>query len=827
MSISRVFLDWRRPPLESAADYLLGRYRRGAQAAMRGAIVITPVVSGGRRLLEILLERAETEGLRLDPPDIDTVGNLPEKLYRPKFPFASQLVQQLAWTRVLRDSPPERLAAIVANPPEPDDATGWMNLGELLRRQHVELAGDALDFADVLRLGPEVEGFRETDRWQAMRAVQAEYLKLLDRLEVWDLQTARLVAIKQREFQTERDIIVIGAVDLSIAARRILDQVADRVTALVHAPEEWGDRFDEHGCVIPEKWLDAPIDVRDVQVVRVAGPDDQAEAVALQLAGYDGRYAADEVTIGVPDPLLAPHIERQLYQSDVQTHYYDGGRVLDSAPCRLLSAIAGYLERGRFVDFAALARHPDLHEWLVLQTGDSSLLTQLDELYCNRLPARLDDDEAGGWHEYPAAAEAFTVVAALLAPLREGQRRLPEWTQPLTQLLTEVYRGREFDRDDPPQANTVLACARLERVLSEHETLPDELSPQLSAADAIRYSLEQLTGEMLPAPQKPEAVELLGWLDLPLDDAPAVVITSFNEGRVPSSISADMFLPNELRRRLGVVDNERRYARDAYALSSILASREDVTLIVARHDAEGNPLPPSRLLFAADEHTIAQRARRFFAPLAPKVRPHPLVIAEEPFTLRADPPQGRRRRGKATSAPTRPRTFEVPRPTRLVEPIKHMSVTSFKEYIACPYRFYLKRVLKLDSLDDAAAEMDAGVFGTLLHDVLDEFGRDEQAREWKDAEKILAMLKTILDGMVRERHGLHPLPAVRVQVEQIRYRLQTFADWQAEWVRKGWRIRHTETADFREPPFLDVDGEPMLLKARIDRILFGAASSAT
>jgi ATP-dependent helicase/nuclease subunit B len=127
-------------------------------------------------------------------------------------------------------------------------------------------------------------------------------------------------------------------------------------------------------------------------------------------------------------------------------------------------------------------------------------------------------------------------------------------------------------------------------------------------------------------------------------------------------------------------------------------------------------------------------------------------------------------------------------------------------------------VLKLEPLDDGAAEMDASVFGTLLHDVLDEFAKDEKAREWKDAEKIYAMLQAVLEGMVRDRHGVAPLPAVSVQVEQIRYRLKTFAAWQAEWVRKGWRIRFTETADFRERPYLDVDGKPMYLRARIDRV---------
>jgi ATP-dependent helicase/nuclease subunit B len=63
---------------------------------------------------------------------------------------------------------------------------------------------------------------------------------------------------------------------------------------------------------------------------------------------------------------------------------------------------------------------------------------------------------------------------------------------------------------------------------------------------------------------------------------------------------------------------------------------------------------------------------------------------------------------------------------------------------------------------------------------------------------------------------------VSVQVEQLRYRFRRFAQWQAEWVRQGWRIVHTETSDFRETPYLQVDGQPMYLRARLDRIDYHA-----
>src|SRR5690606_28942161 len=143
---------------------------------------------------------------------------------------------------------------------------------------------------------------------------------------------------------------------------------------------------------------------------------------------------------------------------------------------------------------------------------------------------------------------------------------------------------------------------------------PESLAPIVSGALAIRLTLEQLENETVPPPRDASALELLGWLELPLDDAPVLIVTSFNEPYVPSSVDADLFLPNRLRQHLGILDNDRRCARDSYALSAMLASRERVVLIAARRDDRGDPLLPSRLALACDPETIAGRIEAFFEP---------------------------------------------------------------------------------------------------------------------------------------------------------------------------------------------------------------------
>jgi RecB family exonuclease len=277
-----------------------------------------------------------------------------------------------------------------------------------------------------------------------------------------------------------------------------------------------------------------------------------------------------------------------------------------------------------------------------------------------------------------------------------------------------------------------------------------------------------------------------------------LIVSSFNEGYIPSSVNSDVFLPNSLRSQMGLQDNTRRYARDAYALSSLLASRSSVDLISARRNSEGDPLAPSRLLFATDRETIARRARKFFS-------------SPSPMHLRA-PLAGQLRPGREVP------NFLVPPPGQLIEPIRELPVTAFRDYLACPYRFYLRRVMRLSSIDDKAEELDGALFGSLLHEVLQRFG-EGPCKDSTDPEEIKTFLHQALNDVATTDFGQHALASVLVQMEQLRLRLDAFAVKQAQWAETGWQIDKTEVAGSNERrPALDVDGEPLGLRGRIDRI---------
>jgi ATP-dependent helicase/nuclease subunit B len=144
-----------------------------------------------------------------------------------------------------------------------------------------------------------------------------------------------------------------------------------------------------------------------------------------------------------------------------------------------------------------------------------------------------------------------------------------------------------------------------------------------------------------------------------------------------------------------------------------------------------------------------------------------------------------------------------------------MSPTDFSDYLACPFRFYLKKVLWLDAFASDAREMDAKRFGILVHEALENFGK-----ETPDEANLVTIERLVLghlDASVTRLFGPSPSPAVRVQVEAAKLRLRAFARVQAEQVAAGWRIVSTERK-------LEKDGEnplsigPLKLSGKIDRI---------
>ena len=715
-----------QPPLQSTVEWVCRQWAQDGQLDLSGCLFVLPTQRSVLRLQQLLVNAANDQLLLFTPAEMTTPGGLPEYLYDVNNPLASDLCQQLAWCKALMQTPPWKIEELFQVKPEMH-VEEWQPYAKLISDLHRRLANDIWSFRSVVREVQALDrSFPELKRWEALKAIQDKYYELLSDVGLWDRQAARSVAAKNQLCKTDLNIVMVGVADLNRSTVAMLQQVHENVTVLVAAPNTMKERFDEFGGLITQKWLDAKIEFPDSRIRIVDQAEDQAYAAAHYISELGDRFSPDDITIGITDALVEPQVCRSLNAIGVKHRNTIGKPIKGTAPVQLMTAMIDYLEEQDFRSYAALVRHPDMFRWLCKKVKASAWLPELDQYQKDGLPDQIvigkpsvfGDPESirkRYQHQIEHASKAVNraellnrvhaAVSKLMKPLTGKNNTLSNWSDCWCKVLSKIYGDRILDKTNSQDLLTAAACRELYQALADKQDVPDAWKLKEPAARAMQLAIEAAAEKTVAPPPEPGAIELAGWLDLVLDDAAVVIATGMNDEHVPSSEHGHLFLPNSLCQDLGILDNDRRYARDAYALTAITGVREHVLLISGRRDAVGEPLKPSRLLFADTEEVVARRASAFFS-FGGK--------SDSRFWI-ADPEH----------APEI-QQLPIPRPN-ILDPIKTLSVTSFRDYLKCPYRCYLGRVLKLDTDTVELQELDGGAFGNLIHDLLEDFGKSEFA----------------------------------------------------------------------------------------------------
>ena len=810
-----MFLGWDHPLLPTAAAHLIEHYIEGPVADLRPATIVLPGRRARRRVIELLLDEAEVRGATLIPPQATTVGGLPELLHTSPKPFADEPTSRRAWSRALRDVDRETVERAFPRLPESDGPTEWDELAGLLAGLHETLTREGHPFRDVVQICRSGVLFDDGARWGVLAQVQKRYLQLLDRSGLADRFETRRLALEFHVPPFTGDIWLVSVVELPDVTRRLLDASGTTVRALIHAPAELNDGtdattvFDTFGLPSADYWETAAVPVADQILTVVERPVDQAEAVMDGLANLGGAYSAEEIVLAVHrESEVVPYLEQRLEARDVPARYAAGTPLSRTGPVRLLQAVADYLNDPTFQALAALLRHPDagpLTGPTAAVAAGLEAIEVADKYFTDHLPFRVRGEIPRGQRR----AALFPPVARAIereGPLRTfgGRKPVSEWMPAVMDVLLEAYAELELDRSRPAHRRQLDALGHIQAVAASLVAIPHELDETCSGSEAIRMLLVELRNETLPPEPGRDAVELVDWLELPLDDTPIVILTGFNEGFLPESVSGHAFLPDALRTRLALPDNRSRLARDAYRLTTVLHSKKSVCVIAGRRTSQGDPLRPSRLMFRIPEEQMPARVLHFLERdgggergtslaslgLEPGARSQFTVPPEEMIELGGD------------AIPT------------------GLAVTAFKGLLKDPYRFVLEKVYGLSRLDDTARELDPLGFGRLAHEILHRFGllalESPPKVDVSSRSEVAGSLLDLLDDEFSTRFGEDAMPAVQLQAGQLKIRLRAFAEKQAQWAAQGWRVAAVECKG--EGVSFDVDGIPFLLRGRIDRI---------
>lgn len=828
--VRRHFVGWDAPLLPNAAAWVLDARAGSSESDLSQTLIVVPGSRAGRLLLGMLVDEAARRHVTLVPPLIVTPGEMIEPLLGvPRARPASPLARELAWIHALAITSDAELEPLV-RPSGRDAGAARRQLPAFLERVHADLGGHGLRFADAVQHAEELAGPGEAARWKAASLIGARFVETLESWGLSDEVTSRLARVERAargESGVEAGgcshVVLVGVPEIPGLARRAIEIAAARgiaIDAIIHAPESFSDRFDRLGCVDTGAWAACALPIDESQIAFATDQAEQAGRALAWLAQAAPGAPTDDVVIGITEDSLADLISLEIRRvSSVRVRAAAGSSADRAEPSRLLSLAADLIERQTFRDLMAFIRHPRVEEWLRLRVtndqrhrGPSAWLGPLDAYAESQAPHRL------GRLPTPEEADQSEALAFVTGSVRELLAEL--WPQhdeeaastiaeasaarATLELLSRLYGHLPASPLDPVQACMAQACVLLADDLREHISLSENAScggdSEIPSAFLDRLVSHQRS-HAIPGPPDSSAIELVGWLELAHDPSPIAVLIGMNDRNVPGTHDHDPILPGSLRRRLGLPTSLDRLARDSYLASTMARSRPHMLFIAPRRDDEGSPLIPSRLLLRCGRDEIPARMHRALGragdgPPRAVVAPRSSVAKQSRFPI----------------APMR----DVPPPAR-------MSVTSFKDYLASPYLFYLRHVLRLSEVGSVEPELGPPAFGALLHDALDRFGKSD-VRDSADPMIVRASVLDHFRTLARERFGSHPPVAIAIQIEHAEIRLSRWAEVQAARARAGWHIVRTEwrpdpkTLSHADRPTISVSEGSMELRGKVDRI---------
>lgn len=767
VSISRHFHDWKTPVLRAAVAVLSRDWPGPGPLDLRSCLIVVPTRHAGRRLRAELARTAAARGTAVLGGSIVTpehLGSLPDGV------ADETLVLALLARRLLNQH--NQLPALLPTHGTPWDFAFALGIAAQLQEVRRQLTQADRAAADMIALVPD----EERERWSEIAALEQGLLQDIARQGLRDpFQASREAAGQASPPAPFQRVLVLFVPDLpALAVHRIQTLAAPcEIELHILAPAAEGNRFDDWGRPLPAHWENQPLPLPEHQIhVFEQAPDETETLAAMVLEAHRKKQA---LTVCTPDPGNAQALARRLQAENVALYLPNGVPLAATAPGRLLADWLSLLRRRDYAATAAFLRHPDAQAWLCGRLGLQDaveLLSQLDQCQARHLPMTFDD-----LRRFAQQDPDGRVLASALDELSK------HFGDALPRFLADVHDARRPAADFPPDPLFTEAAARLADLIGT--TAETARLLKLTREDAIDLLLAAMGNEtVFPKPNRSATRETIGWLEVQWETSPAVLLADMREGVIPETRMGDAFLPDSIRAKAGMAGNRELHARDLYLARTLLESRPagGVRFLYSRRAANQDPQLPSRLLLACPDSALPGRVNLIFG------RPG--------------------WRGTAAAVPARP-VLPLTPPACPPERIpRRLSVTAFKTYLTCPFRFYLAEVFGMQAEDDRAREISIMDFGTLAHEVLRIL---KQHPALADEEELSARLLHELDELAGRRFGPQPPVAAIVQLESLRRRLIAAARIHAAAVREGWRIISAE-----ENHEAELDG--MLLRARIDRI---------
>lgn len=341
--------------------------------------------------------------------------------------------------------------------------------------------------------------------------------------------------------------------------------------------------------------------------------------------------------------------------------------------------------------------------------------------------------------ELKGEAEIFKLLFQSVEP-----RQATKYLLDLVEYLGASFSDRQsFDRE---------YAFHFYQHLSRLHTILAESTAELAWRGFQKLFRQVVLSQKIPFSGEPlRGLQIMGVLETRNLDFNQVIMLSVNEGMLPAGAKQGTYIPNAIRRAYGLPTSEHQDAIYAYLFYRLLQRAEQIQFY---HNTEPDIIGNGEM-----SRYLQQLLLESKLPVEKHVLHNPVHVQQaKPIVVT-----------KTAAVLAQLEKYVVQEsgdaPSRL-------SPSSLNDFIECSLRFYLKNVVRLSEADEVEDDLDARVFGNILHDVAHWFYEDLRnahprmitAENIEQAERGISNL---IDRAFREMYHLDPAAEVVYEGQRV------------------------------------------------------------
>lgn len=741
-------------------------------------LLLSPSSRFNRNLQSYLFKECKKNNIKLYFGDLITPGLLPKKLNFTNSKFANHLEEELALFSVLVEASEDKIESYLG---KNLNQLQLYNFTREFRKFFQELSRSFIELSDVLEQKEIDLTENEVGRIKFFSDIRKTFYSKLEALDLLSSDKYLNDLINTNGVDQSLEIILFNCIDLTPRIKKLISLSATNAWHYIYANEKDSLGFSKTGEFLGGYWINQHLDINSEQIRIVDNANLQASLVASELLGKDDKFS-----VIYRDDTSARLLSKNLSKFDIKHTLAVSENLSESLIGSLLKVLSDYIGFKSFDNFLNLVKHPVIFKHLNLDRQ-----TEVVEKLLNYQSKRFQDSYNLFLQKLPLDLVEFVKKVNDLTLSFSNCSDLKASANTFYEFIEDVFSSN-IDNSYDGKINEKAFELVVYELLNIKNLSADFNQIEFDFSKFCNILLNALSYGSYFKKLESEEVKIVGSLEALLDDSKSVYFIDCVQGFFPEKVNNNWFLPDSVRKLLKLNDNQERFAREAYFCKAISISKANVFYYVPKFSLiEREEYFPSQIFYQLNQDKLISVVNKLYN--------GDILIDRNDLDEKEEDT-----------------LFEIEVP-KVTQNVNEMSITSFKSYLRCPYRYYLWHVKKLDTPNNNFEELSPVNFGIILHDVLENFAKSD-FKDAENSEDIFVFLKNNLTQYFKDNFGSNVVATLDLQKVVLEKRLKNFANFQAKQRADGYKILHSEYDLTSLDIFLDHEHGLTKLKGRIDRI---------